>query len=162
MRQAAVLALLPLLAGCIAPASGECSTVTARVDGMPVALFEGKPVPSGSHFVAYERGAMRYSPDQGWTVQVPEGYPGLGFHIVDRDGRRVLFLPGPASLTEYWGQKEVEQAGQGRDSRVTWKSGPMYVKLFDSPYQDNVAGTPNPTWTVCLEEGALAPRLLAP
>ncbi|MFO1533003.1 MAG: hypothetical protein ABR562_04795, partial [Thermoplasmatota archaeon] len=159
LERAALLALgagLALALGAIlailaptASAQATCDTVAAHVmDGALVPLFGGTPVPAVTVQATYVQGTMkRYAGETGWDIQHPANPWGRGVFAVD-SGSTVFFML-PAISWNQPTQAAEEAANAGASNTFSWPGGSMYFQHVDSPYNDNTAGTNNPTWQIC-------------
>jgi len=103
----------------------------------------GVAVPAGTYRVSYTTGAMEYAmcfPIQCWAVNTA----GAGFHVKYNGGAGdVLF---PASTQDFPTEPPVYAENAGKYVEFTHTGGTIGIVLVDSPFGDNVAGTPNPTF----------------
>ena len=114
-------------------------------------------VPAGNYVVRYVQGAMKYNPAQGWRVNaialdkrysIGIFYPGDVTPTLTKDAT-------PLNYTEYATQAEVEAANAGAEvtiDKATYfdalgeNRARIRIRLEDNPYDDNIAGSPNPTF----------------
>lgn len=103
----------------------------------------GAALAAGTYRVSYVTGAMEYAPcfpTPCWQVNAI----GAGFHVKYNGGAGdVLF---PASTTAFATEPPVYADNAGKFIEFTHTGGTIGIVLVDSPFGDNVAGTPNPTF----------------
>lgn len=111
--------------------------------------------PEGWYRIRYIRGAFRYSADYGWGI-------GKDWKVVTRQGSVIDLFDAPSQAlpeTEeslpngaYQGPGyDTQEAAENAAASLTsidfyHDGGPIGVILYNTPYYDNVAGTPNPSW----------------
>lgn len=129
--------------------TGSCAT---PVDGNPtipdifsgtIGYFAGgQNICAGNYTVKYVEGALKYNPAYDWSLNLdPEA-----FRVIYDGGTSSVLFPGTDG--QYPSQADVEAANAGAKIQFTHVGGPIGVKLVDSPYFDNVAGSPNPTFAI--------------
>jgi hypothetical protein len=114
--------------------------VTPTIYSYTPSNFSGANFRAGDYYVAYVRGALEFSyTGHGWQV--------ASYFVTDGAGNVVAL---PSSATQYTTQADCEAAHSGEYITYTHSGGkPIGVYLVDSPYDDNVSGTPNPTYQLC-------------
>ena len=134
--------------------------VTPDIYGPQVALFgnsDGGYASStvhtaGRYRVAYVGGALRLSPDHGFTTRSGSD----GYHALWNGGSSDAVLPGAYNrrsssdslIAGYDTQGEAEAATDALNPRYefTHNGGAIGVQFIDAPYSDNLAGAPNPSY----------------
>jgi hypothetical protein len=100
----------------------------------------GASLAAGSYRVRYVEGAMKLAADQDWVL----GY--ADYRITHSGGTEIA---APGTDTGYPTQADLEAGEAGQSVAFTHAGGTIGIRLVDSPYVDNVPGSPNPTF--CLE-----------
>lgn len=103
----------------------------------------GLPLPAGTYRIRYDSGAMQYAAcvPPCWSVNTS----GRGFHVKYNNGTADAAFP--ASEVAFATQAEAEAANAGRFIDIVHTGGTIGMYLLDDPYGDNVAGSPNPTFS---------------
>lgn len=101
--------------------------------------------PAGTYTATYTEGACRWGTDFKWSVQNPVSKK-YGFWIVNAKGTPIKLMPGDGK--QYAGQAGAEAGNAGKSMTFHWPGGALGVKMLAAVYKDNVAGAPNPTWTI--------------
>ena len=136
--------------------------VVSDIFGATVSFAGGKPLPAGRYVLTWVDGCMRYSGNQGWTVNAYASSSPYGFTLVDGAGQVLLTPPGTSGVFPGQGAyatfPECVAANARRDAPIVFDfaGGPLGVHLVDDPYTDNEGGPEgrNPTWR--LDTGACA------
>jgi hypothetical protein len=132
-----------------------CFEVTGIVTGPTVQYFNGgASFPAGTYKVTYKRGSMLYGPDQGHRVNADPN--GFNFRINGQVDHGFLGIyedditEAPGDSTEYLSQGACEAANAGASVTFTTDGdGPIGISLNDTPYTDNTADSPAPTFELC-------------
>jgi hypothetical protein len=136
-----------------APVSCDGGVVTGDIFGTQLDFAGGQPLPAGHYEIRYVDGCMKYSGDQGWTVQAEPG--AYGWSLVDANGNPVATPPGTVGYLV--GQGAFSDFDDCVAANVMlppvdfdFAGGTIALWLQDDPYYDNVAGTDgrNPTWSL--------------
>ena len=121
----------------------SASTVTPDIYSDTIASFG--TFPAGNYRIAYVNGAMKYSPDRQWCVNLTDSN---GFFIY-YFGPPVPDFQVPCNQIQYSTQAACEAANAGAHIDFYHTGGEIGVFLEDEPiYVDNVAGSPNPTFSL--------------
>jgi hypothetical protein len=123
------------------------STVTPDILSGAVSYFNTN-APAGNYKVSYVNGALKYSPTQGWALNVrnPPNNEGYVIYYTGPEGTQLpLNFPGTNDNT-FPSQAAVEAANAGVSITFQHYGGAIGIYLFDSIYGDNVAGSPTPTF----------------
>jgi hypothetical protein len=137
--------------------AGETSLTTPdQLDlfGAPTYFNNGKPVPAGRYLMTYVDGCMKYSGDQGWTVNAyPLGGPCQWWLIGDTAAAKILqppgaigYLVGEGAFADF---DDCVRTSKASPPKVfDHPGGLLGVVLQDAPYQDNIPGPQgrNPKW----------------
>lgn len=107
---------------------------------------------AGDYVVSYVTGACDLNASgMDWAAT-------RAFHVTDGAGNDVGF----PSTTSYNSQAEAEAAEAGTTLTFHHLGGQIGMYLMDNPYSDNVAGSPNPTFSIpSPEAGIPVPTLTA-
>jgi hypothetical protein len=137
-------------------ASAPCDfgIVVSDVFGSVVAFNGGAALPAGHYRITYVDGCMKYSGDQGWTVNAyAEGAGSDMYWLVDGNHDDVIMPPGTVGFIV--GDGAYADFDDCVAANIVlapidfdFGGGVLGVWLEDDPYADNVAGENgrNPTW----------------
>ena len=124
------------------------NTVTPDIMSATVSLFnDGQPFPPGTYRIGYVKGAMKYNGAYGWALN-PAQSSSDKFLVSYNNGATTAAFPGTAS--DFPTQAAVESANAGAGIAINHAGGTIGVFLSDAIYADNVAGAPNPTFSITL------------
>lgn len=127
------------------------NTVTPYIFSSEIQWFSGdsSDFPEGLYEVRYVEGAMKYNGSFGWSVNYSVT---AGFLVKYNDGANEVSAV--VITGDFVNQAAAEAANAGQKVQFTHTGGKIGIYLKDSPYNDNVEGDPNPTFTlvkVCAE-----------
>lgn len=121
------------------------STVTPDILSGAVSYFNLN-APAGNYKVSYVNGALKYSPAAGWSLNDEAMFGGqYRIYYTSAEGTTVP-IAFPGTTTQYSSQALVEAANAGKSVQFTHYGGSIGCYLFDTIYNDNVPGSPNPTF----------------
>jgi hypothetical protein len=103
-------------------------------------------VAPGNYRISYVNGALRYNANQGWRLNAHNTFP--AYYVEYNDGAAEIAFPG--TVVEYGSQTQVEAANAGASIDIVHTGGSLGMYLHDGPIEDNVAGSPNPTFRLTL------------
>jgi hypothetical protein len=137
-------------------ASPPCAfgTVVSDVFGAVVDFNGGATLPAGHYRITYVDGCMKYSGDQGWTVNAyAEGAGSDQYWLVDGNHDDIVVPPGSVGFMVGDGAYADFDACVAANVVLApldfdFDGGVLGVWLDDDPYTDNIAGENgrNPTW----------------
>jgi hypothetical protein len=126
-------------------------SVTPDIFSAGVSNFNGgASFPSGVYTLIYVNGAMKLSAGNGYSC--------YSYVVTDGVGNT---LAAPGIVAQYATQALCEAANGGMQVTYNHAGGTIGVYLQDSPYNDNVAGAPNPTYRLDGPAPPPAPTLTA-
>lgn len=105
-------------------------------------FFDGDNQTSGTYRVTYLNGAMGYDGFFKWMVNLDS----MQKFLVGHSGG--VELTGPWQATQTPTQAEIEEELGGNFIDFVHTGGPIYMYLQDAVYGDNVAGSPNPRFSL--------------
>lgn len=139
--------------------TGQCWQVEGNIISKHVAWFnDTKPFQAGWYRIKYVTGAFRFNVAYGWGVST-------NWYLVTQKGGEVDLLqlpsvpnPGGPSIPSgkfagpgYDTEEAARNAALLVGSRDFYHTGgPLGIQLHDNPYTDNIHGSPDPTWSLCL------------
>lgn len=128
--------------------TGECEvivydSVTPTIESDAVTYFNsGFHWPAGNYRVEYIEGALKYNPAFNWGLNDSTAHC---FRVVHNNGTASIM--GPAlDFQRFATQALLEAHNTGQVVEFVHTGGTIGVFLDDFPYEDNIAGDPNPTF----------------
>lgn len=143
----------------------QCWTAEGNIlSADPVWYNGGKTFGAGWYRVKYVKGAMKYNSNYGWSVAAYQTYK-TNWQIITSQHNIVIDLVGAPAIAGMPGPSIPNHSfsGSGYDTQEACENanlsagavdffhngGPLGLILYDSPYNDNVHGSPDPTWNIC-------------
>lgn len=126
-------------------------TIPDALTGVVANFAAGANLTAGRYRVAYLVGAYKLNPNAPFGVQYNDNDAQIdgshGFYITDGASNVVR---GPGLRTGYQTQAQTETGNSGQYLYYDHVGGlPIGMYLLDGYYPDNVAGAPNPTFSLC-------------
>jgi hypothetical protein len=135
--------------------ASEATADDLSLFGAPVYFNAGMPLPAGTYVISYVDGCMKYSADQGWTVNAyadgSDGWWLIGASTADKKlvlPGNIGFLIGEGGFPVFEDCVAASKAAQ--PETFEHAGGQLGIWLQDSPYTDNLAGEGgrNPKWSL--------------
>lgn len=128
-----------------APSVCDFGTEVADPFGAVVFWNGGAPLPAGHYRITYVDGCLKYSPNQGWTVNAYANGPDT-LYLVGDNASPVAPAPGTVGFLDGQGGFASFDAcvaanvSQDAPLEFDFAGGALGLKLADDPYGDNIAG----------------------
>jgi hypothetical protein len=139
--------------------TGTVYTVAGNpLSAVPVYFNSSANFPAGKYRITYVTGVCKFDTKYGWGVsQTGVDWrivvkAGTGFTLTGFAAPAALDSSGPVIVNGYFRgwhtPEEAEASSAGKTLDFTHNGGALGLSLLDDPYYDNVAGSPNPTWSL--------------